>query len=420
MVSLRPEPEEEERLALAPLVETLPLTVQSGALGILASGTVQPREEVSVGAQVSGRIIYVNPSFQEGAVVADGAPLFRIDPADFRNRVRSAEADVAAQNVGVLQAEEEVAIAEDELRQFEAFAGTGSASEAMIDGNDYAARIRPPESLANGASPALARLADTAPNRLATREPQLQSARAALDRAAANLADAQLALSRTTVRSPFRGLVRSETAALGTLVQPGQTLGTILATDAYEVRVSLTEREAALIPGLLGSRGARPPATVSFDFGGRTWEWDAYVDRADSVLDAETRTIDVFIRVPDPLTSARPASGSAGDASAPPLLVGSFVNVTMNGQSPEPYISVPVAALRPGNEIWLAQDGQLRIIEARVIQRTDRVARLALPADADGARLITSALRAPVDGMAVRLASDTPPASQADPESADE
>ncbi|MDG2005502.1 MAG: HlyD family efflux transporter periplasmic adaptor subunit, partial [Novosphingobium sp.] len=341
MVVLRPAPEEKPRDARAPLVLTIPLKPGSGPLEVLGSGTVQAREEVTIGAEVAGRLVYVNPQFREGSMIAAGAILFRIDPADYRNRVRTAQADVAAQDVAVLQAGEEVAIAGQELRRFADRRAQRGAVAPTIDENDYASRILPPRALEDEtaqqpASPDQAK----APNRLATREPQLRSARAARERAAAQLADARLGLNRTTVRAPFTGLVRSESAARGKLVQPGQELGSIVSAASFEVRVSLTEGEAALIPGLLNARKARMPASVFFDYGGLTYRWSAYVDRADAILDPETRTIDVFLRVPDPLRGGVRVDGD-GAGSSPPLLIGSFVRAEMTGASLEAHARIP-------------------------------------------------------------------------------
>lgn len=403
MIVLRPLPEEKPRDERAPLVLTIPLKASSGPLEVLGSGTVQPREEVTIGAEVAGRLVYVNPGFREGSMIAEGAILFRIDPADYENRVRTAQADVAAQEVAVLQASEEVAIAKQELRRFADRQNQRGPGAATIDDNDHASRILPPRELQGEASgnPA-GKVQAEAPNRLATREPQLQSAQAARERAAAQLADARLALSRTAVRAPFTGLVRSEEAAKGKLVQPGQDLGSIVAADSFEVRVSLTEGEAALIPGLLEGRRQRIPAKVLFDYGGLTYRWSAYVDRADAILDPQTRTIDVFLRVPDPLRGGVRVGGESNTAS-PPLLVGSFVQAGITGASEENYARIPAQYLRPGNEIWVVRGGKLRILAIRVIQRTDDVAYVATPSLRQGGLLVTSPMRAPVDGMAVRV-----------------
>ena len=421
MMLLRSEPEEKERLAVDPLVQAIPLRPSSEPLQVLGSGTVQPREEVSVGAEVSGKLVYVNPAFREGGVVRKGTVLFRIDPAEYRNRVRSAQADVAAQNVAVLQASEEVDIAREELRRFADRENQRDLLAEAIDENDYAARILPPRGASTGADKSSKGPAGEPagkPARLATREPQLRSARAARERASAQLADAQLALNRTSVRAPFSGLVRSESASVGTLVQPGQALGSIVSTGAYEVRVSLTEDEAALIPDLLKSSRSRPPASIFFDYGGQTYRWQAYVDRADAILDAETRTIDVFLRVPDPLGGGRLVTGqaeggSAGDA--PPLLLGSFVRAEILGSSSAPFAAIPTRYLRPGNQIWVVRDGKLRILPVRVIQRTDRFAYISTPTLGEGGQLVTSALRAPIEGMKVRVEKPAAAGSKAKP-----
>ncbi len=402
MIVLRPAPEEKPPAERVPLVLTIPLEAGSGPLEVMGSGTVQPREEVTIAAEIPGRLVYVNPAFREGGTIARGAVLFRIDPADYRNRVRTAQADVAAQDVAVLQASEEVAIARQELRRF---ADRRGDLASTIDDNDHASKILPPRNLAE--RPAAKDTADPQTNRLATREPQLQSALAARDRAAAQLADAKLALSRTIVSAPFSGLVRSEDAATGKLVQPGQALGSIVAADSFEVRVSLTEGEAALIPGLLGARRSGIPASVFFDYGGLTYRWSATVDRADAILDPETRTIDVFLRVPDPFRGGVRVS-EGGGGSAPPLLVGSFVRATITGASLERHARVPVQFLRPGNEIWVVRGGKLRILPVRVIQRTDDFAYVTTPSLGQDGQLVTSPLRAPVDGMAVRVEKPKP------------
>ncbi|MWV28625.1 efflux RND transporter periplasmic adaptor subunit [Aurantiacibacter rhizosphaerae] len=407
LIVLRPEPEEQDEVVPVPLVQTQPYEVSTGAIDIDGSGTVQPREEVTLGAEVAGRLVYVNPAFQEGSRVPRGAVLFRIDPADYNNRVRSAQADIAAQDVAVLQAREEMAIAEAELQRFAQRQSTREALNRSIDSNDYAARILPPEGLGDGRSRQGG--ADAAePNILATREPQLRSARAARERAQAQLADARLALSRTVVRAPFAGIVRSEDASVGRLVQPGQSLGSMVASSPYEVRISLTEAEAKLVPALFAAGGTRVAAKVMLDFGDTTWSWNAYVDRVDPILDPETRTINVFLRVPDPVRGGVPVvEGEQGDIGAsPPLLLGSFVSAAISGGSEQAFARIPLNALRPDNVIWVLRGGKLAIIPVEVLQRTDDFAYVTGDKLGDKGFIVTSPLRTPVDGMPLRTESE--------------
>ena len=401
LIWLRPEPVEVERVQSVPLVSVVPLKEASGASPVLGSGTVQARDEVRVAAEVSGRLTYVNPRFREGGVIAKGATLIRIDQSDYVNQVRVALADVAAQDVAVLEAQEEVAIAGEELSRFaarERMAKALGEQESQIlppkAMEEFAARIKAEPTEAEG---------DAVSNRLATREPQLESAVAQRERAEANLADAKLRLGRTEVRAPFGGLVREETAAVGQLVQPGESLGSLVSTGAYEVRVSLTADEAALIPGLLSPSSGRVAAAVTYSYGGKTYRWPAFVDRANAILDAATRNIEVYVRVPSPLTGGRVVdAGEQG--KAPPLLLGAFVKAAITGASLDSYAEVPADAVRPGNEIWVVREGALHIIPVRVIQRSDEVAYIVSPDLAGGGGLITSSLTAPIEGMPLRVA----------------
>lgn len=400
LVLLRPEPEAVEPVVAVPLVETAQYAVSTGALEVLGSGTVQPRDEVALGAQISGRLVYVNPSLREGGSVGQGEVLFRVEAADYQNQLRSAQADVAAQDVAVLQARQEVAIAQRELERFASRETSRSALSRTVDANDYAARILPPEGL--GVPENTASVAAPEASNLATREPQLRSARAARDRARAQLADARLALSRTAVRAPFSGLVRSEDVAIGTLVQPGQSLATIVARDVFEVRVSLTADEAALIPGLFAAQRSNIPSSVEMEYGGRMWRWPATVDRADPILDPETRTIDVFLRVANPMRGGL-LVGDQGDAGAPPpLLLGSFVNAAISASVPRPFAAIPLDALREGDNVWLLANGKLQIVQVDVIQRTDRMAYVSGEGLGQGGHVVVSNLRTPVAGMALR------------------
>lgn len=404
MIVMRPEPAEEEQVEQAPLVETIAFEEAAGPIQVLGSGTVQPREEVSIGAEVGGRLTFVNGNFREGSVINAGSTLFRINTADYQNRVRTARADVAAQDVAVLQAQQEVTIAQAELERFATRRNGENALRGVIDTDDYASRILPPLSPGTSGDSAQATAGEkTTPSNLATREPQLRSAKAARERAAATLADARTSLARTTVRAPFTGIVRSETAATGTLVQPGQVLGSIVSTSSYEVRISLTEAEAALIPGVLEDNRARIPASIFSDFGGLTYRWDAYVDRANNILDPQTRTIDVFLRVPNPLRGGKMVADGEQDRRAPPLLLGSFVRAEITGANLSSYAAIPAEFLRTGNEVWVVRDGKLRILPVRVIQRTDELAYITTPSLTKGGRLVTSSLRAAVDGMDVRV-----------------
>ncbi|MEM1116403.1 MAG: HlyD family efflux transporter periplasmic adaptor subunit, partial [Bacteroidota bacterium] len=252
MVSLRPDPPTQPPPPQTPLVTTTEAEVRSGALEVEGAGTVRAADIAAVASQISGRVVYVAPQLVAGGRVAAGQVLLRIDAADFQNRVAQARADVAAQDVAVLQAEEEADLARREYEQFEARRAARAATPySGVDDDDYAARVLPPrgeavERLPAPSEPTSQEAVSGAPSPLALRQPQLDAARAARQRADAALGDAQLALSRTVVRAPFAGLVQSETIAVGDVVTVGQPFAQLIASRAVEAVVPLSDEEAAL------------------------------------------------------------------------------------------------------------------------------------------------------------------------------
>ena len=344
LVSLAPEPERTEPPSRVPFVETAPTITGSGPIPVHVAGTVRPSAEIHVAPEVGGRVVWVNPAFQSGRKIGAGETVFRIEEADYRYRLRDAEAALAEREAAHLQAEEEAAIARAE---YERYAGRQPGTP-------------PPEQA----------------NPLALWVPQLKAARAALDREKARVAEADLALSRTRVKAPFDGFVREESVDVGQFVTAGQTVARLFAADAVEVVVPLSDQDAALIPGLwsirTGDEERRVPATVVAEYGDLRYAWTGHVDRVETALDAQTRTIDVIVRVPDPFepgaTPGRPVDGEDN----PPLLVGKFVEVEIEGLVPERYFRIRRAALQPGDVIWTVRgNGTVRIVPVRVLQRGD-------------------------------------------------
>ncbi len=348
MVSRRPEPERRPQPSQVPFAITAPVAAGDGAIPVYGAGTVRPRAEIDIAAEVSGKVVWVNPALQSGGRVREGQALLRIDGADYRSQVEQRRADVALQRVELLKVKEEAQVARTQYEQFkQRRADEGSASDA---------------------SP------------LALWQPQLEAAEAVLARDSAALAEAELNLSRTEVKAPFSGVVRTESVDVGQFVAAGQGVGRLYASDAVEVVVPLSDTGAALLPGLwdlrAGDANRRIAARVTAEYGDGRYTWEGYVDRAEAFLDEQTRTIEVIVRVPRPFSAG--AAEKAGDedpvaeaGGGPPLLVGKFVEVELQGVAPEKYFIVRRSAFRPGSEVWAVRDDTVTIVPIRVLQRLD-------------------------------------------------
>ena len=343
LVSLAPEPERRERPPQIPFVQTARVVAGAGAIPVYGAGTVRPSAEIDITPQVSGSVDWMNPNFHSGGRVKAGETIFRIEQADYQLRLREAMADLEDRKVALLEAQEQAAVARAE---FEQYSGRQLESGTTV----------------NQAGP------------LVLREPQLKAAQAALNREEAKVAEAQLALSRTSVKAPFEGYVREESVDLGQFLKVGQVVGKLFAANAVEVVLPLSDANAALIPGLWELQGGnakqRVDARVSARYGDARYAWEGYVDRAEVSLDKQTRTIDVIVRVPNPFSSGTLVEGGSRSSHTPPLLIGKFVEVEIRGLVPESYFQIPRLALQPGNEVWVIRgDQKIGIVPVRILQR---------------------------------------------------
>ncbi len=362
-----------------PVALTEPVQAGVGPIPVRGFGTVRPREEVDVAAEVDGRVVWVAPAFVRGGRVGRGDVLFRLDDVDHRHRIARAEAQIAEQQVELLRAEEEARIARSQYERFQSRRSAPPAEEA---------------------------------GPLAFWEPQIAVARAGIERARIALEEARLGLSRTEVRAPFSGLVRTESIGAGQFVEAGRAVGRIYASDVFEVVVPLADAEAALVPGLwaAGAGGAdgRIAAAIVIDYGGLQFTWDGHVDRVDPTLDERTRAVDIIVHVADPMAAGVYAGGGSADPSAdvtnsPPLQVGRLVEVQFAGATPAEYFTVRRAALRPGDEVWVVRGDNLRIVPVRVVQADDDVVHVTGALRA-GEPAVVDGIEVAVDGMAVQSA----------------
>ena len=249
---------------------------------VLMRGRTEAARQVNLRAETAGRI--AAEPLRKGAEVAAGDVLCRVEPGTREAQLAEAEARLAE--------------AEQELR----------AAEGLSEGG-FAAQTR------------------------------LIGARAAKSAAQSALAAAEQEIDRLAIRAPFDGILETDTAELGELLQPGELCATLIQLDP--MRIAGFVPEARIDRVASGARaGARLP-------GGRTVTGEvSFVSRT---ADPETRTFRVEITVDNPDGTLR------------------------DGQSADALIEAEGAEghLVPGSALTLDDDGRVGV---RVVDSDDRAA----------------------------------------------
>lgn len=345
------------------LVETAEIFLIDSPLPIRGEGFMQPHRSANLASQVGGQVIELHPAITERGAFKQGEVLVRLDDSAERATLIQTQANIEGTR------------ARSDLNQIllertEKLRSSGSASQASLD------QVRSTQ----------------------------QELSASLNSLIAAQNVAEVSLGRKIVAAPFDGAVLSKNLDIGSVVNGGQAIAEIFTEDRMEIDVPVREADAALIPGLF--EGASPQATVSVRFAGQIFDWDAKVTRVAPTLDQRTRTLTVTVELID-ITGARATGTSILASGAPPALINSFADVVIEGPQPDATYAVPSTALRGGKELWLltpseGEGGNLKIAPAILVHVDNETSYVTSAFIPQGARLITTALSTPQEGMKLR------------------
>jgi membrane fusion protein, multidrug efflux system len=264
------------------------------------TGTLRPRQQAQVSAEVGGRLIRV--LHDDGDRVRAGETLALLDPTDYRlahDRARAAE-QVAEANFAHAQAEEERA--QNLLR-------TGG----ITDKDRLAAQV------------------------------SLKVAEAGVAQARAEVAIAAAQQGRSAVRAPFAGRVAARMADAGTMIAPGAPVFTVVDDSVFELRAAVPSSSYAAV-----RVGA--PVSVSVDSAPGV-AVSGRVARVAPLVDERNRAFEVVIQVPGNATLvggmfARASVGIGRIAGAVVVPPGAIVRGTTEGTGEVWVVTGSTAAKR--------------------------------------------------------------------------
>jgi RND family efflux transporter MFP subunit len=339
----RVKPAQQETERPVPTVDTVPVNPGMHTVNLTSEGVVQSKREVSLAAEVAGRVVSISDELVEGGRVKEEEVLAAIDDADYQVALRTAKTAVAEAELSI---EQEAARGVQAQRDWEKL-GRGDAPDLVL------------------------------------RKPQIAAAEARLASAHAEVERALRDIRRTSITAPFSGRIRKVFIEEGSYVTPGSPVVEIFSDDVVEVRLPFSLGDYAQ-----SLREKTPPFPVHAVIGGKPTTWQAVLDRLEGEIDRETLSGYAIARIqPD------------GEGKYPP--VGLFVRAELAGKTIENVVEIPRSALRGAHDVWVLESGRLAKRHVDIIRSTRDT--LVVTGDfKPGDLLVTTRLAAPVPGMELK------------------
>lgn len=316
-----------------PVVSVVKPAATEHVIKVNLTGSVRAERRAKVRSEVVGRVVWVSPDFTEGGTIPANEPFLKIDRREF-------ELEVEAANMAVSEAEAKVGV------------------ERALP-LDRAGRL-----------------------------PSIAVAEAALGKARAALALAELRLARTEISLPFDARVVSTDVEVGEMVGPASTagrssrLGVVYRRGVLKVRAPIEPGDLSRLEPVIGRS-----ALVRTNSG----TYEAKVTGTSSVVAAKTRLAALFLEFSD-------------DAPPESLPVpGMFVRVEVVGPKRGNVYVLPESAARENDTLWVVRNGVLTSLEPGTVGRSAEG--WIVEAFDSGEGVVVGALPAAEEGRQVEIAS---------------
>lgn len=351
-----------------------------------AYGELRAVRSLELRAPVGGRVLDLSPAFAEGAAVAAGEVLLRLDPAEATAARDLAAAALAEAEAGGREAGRALLLAQDDLRQAEA--QLALRAQAVQRQRDIAAR-----GAGSAAAVETAELAEaqaeqallSSRSALAQAEAAVDQAAIAVERARISLGEAERVLGDTVIRAEFAGRLEAVAPVVaGGQVTANEVLGRVIDPSAMEVGFRLSTAQFAR---LVDGRGELVPAavTVTLEVSGAALAGEGRLVRA-GASGAEAGGGRVVFAALD---------------SAPGLRPGDFVTVQVAEPALEGVADLPATAVdAAGRVLAVTEEERLEEVAVEVLRRQgDRV--IVAPGALAGREVVAE--RSPLLGAGIKV-----------------
>ncbi len=319
-----------------------------------AFGEVRTRRSLELRAPVGGRVLEVAEGFEDGAEVAEGQLLFRIDPADAESALAMARSDLTRAEAELRDATRALELAAEDVAS--AQAQFDLRERALARSTDLAQRGVSTEAALEEAELALASARQSLVGRRqaeAQAEARLDQAQTALDRQQITLAEAERRLADTRVYASFDGTLADIDIVEGRFVNTNEQLGRIIDPQALEVAVRVsTAQYLRLLDDIGNIRGTE--AEVALEVAGYEITSPGRLVRASATVEQGQSGRRLFVDLLAP-RGFRP---------------GDFVTVRLQEPALSNVALLPATAVNAaGNVLAVGDDERLEAIPVIILRR---------------------------------------------------
>lgn len=417
----------------APLVDVAEVKAWDQPFHLDIDGEAATYRILTVGAEVTGRVADKSEATRSGTFVNKGDVLFEIDSVNYQLEAQRLQArvdqaqeeltavDVDLENTSTLLklSEEENQLQKNHLERIRSLYAKKAASESEMD---TAARQ---ELTSRNAWQTLQNQQNTLQQSRKTQIASLKLAQAELERT-------MIDLQRCRIVSPITGRIVDDLHEVGDYVKPGDPLVHVSDSSRMEIKCSLKSEELAWVwqqrlildpkPMATSESAAstaetdgkrrdplkmpQVPCEIAYEFQGVETIWDGHLSRYEGTgIDRDTRMFPCRVIVEQPEKTRTRSTDGRRSVSPPTLLSGMYVSVRIPITSPVPLLMVPAEAVRPGQQLWVVQNGMLKIFSITLV-RVDGDTALVQQESGSikiGDSVVTSPLASINDGMPVRI-----------------
>lgn len=307
-------------------VETTRLTPQSYQVIIQSFGTVKPKTQSVLFAQVSGQINFVSKQFRAGGFFEQGEVLVTLDDRDHRAEVNIAQASLMSAKQNLQEEGARVKQAEADWKR-----------------------------LGNGETP----------NALVLRQPQYDAAKAQVLSAQALLNKAKLSLERTKIVAPYAGRILKKHVDIGQVISSNTQLADIFADDYVEIRLPIKNKDLPLmqLPEEYRNTKTNQQSNISDDIDAnmsnvvissdlmREQIWQANLIRTESAIDEMSQQLYVVAQIIRPYDSEHNRGAQ--------IKIGQYVTAQITGRELENALVIPSKTIYQGSYVYIVKNGLL-------------------------------------------------------------